>query len=430
MHINNSDGENVARQTWLRSPYILWSFWLVWLPFLVPMLIGLFLRHLPMLDLLLSLAGLMVFLGTYLWGTWQTVQQRLLAQASPRKDQLVLAWLQLALLSTLSCVLVLNFGPNWNGLFFFTCAYASGRFPFIPATAVAVILALLNGATSRLGGANWLDLVSPTLLIVIINFAVILQGQWIRTRQQLEIAREEIAHFAALEERLRIARDLHDLLGHTLSLITLKSELAGHLLEANAERSALASEIRDIEQVARTTLQEVREMVAGYRTPSLMRELREAQAILTSAQISYRFEDPMNLVQRLPAETTAILAWVVREGVTNVVRHSQAQWCRIRIQQTGHAIQMEMLNSGSGRSETTASRPTSPIERSDSERSGQGLRGLSERLAAVGGRCEAQACQDGGFCLIVSVPLSQEDAEERNFDMMATQTLERKTDKS
>lgn len=420
MHRNNSDGERAALQTWLRSPFILWLFWLVWLPFLVPPLIGLFLRHLPMPYLLLSLAALIAFLSTYLWGTWQIVQQRLFVPDPPRKERRALVWLLLVLLSTLSCAVVLNLGSGWSGLFIFTCAYASGRFPFSSAFVAMVVLVLLNATVSRLGGVMWLDLVTPTLLIVVVSFAVVIQVQWIRTRQQLEAAREEIAHFAALEERLRIARDLHDLLGHTLSLITLKSELAGHLLEANAERSVLAPEIRDIEQVARSTLQEVREMVAGYRTPSLVRELREAQVILTSAQMSYRFEDPMNLTQRLPAETTAILAWAVREGVTNVVRHSQAQWCRIRIEQTGHAIQMEMLNSGPRRSETIVSSPTPPTEEDAGKRGGQGLRGLSERCAAVGGWCEAKACQDGGFCLIVSVPLLQKEAEERHFDMVAT----------
>jgi len=377
--------------------------------------------------LLFSLAGPMVFLGTYLWGTWDNVQQRLLAPAFPRKGGQTLAWLSLALLSALSVALLGSSGRTWGGLFIFTCAYACGILPFIPATVTVTVLALLNGMVSRLVGANWLDLVSPTLIMTGVSFTVIMQVQWIKTSQQLEAAREEIAHFAALEERLRIARDLHDLLGHNLSLITLKSELAGHFLDANAQQSALATEIRDIEQVARTTLQEVREAVAGYRTPSLLRELQEAQAILTSAHIAYRFEGNMSLVQTLPAQTAAVLAWAVREGVTNVVRHSQARWCRIGVQQKDHAIQMEILNMGPGLSETTASLPEPTIFRGDSENRGSGLHGLSERLAAVGGRCEAHVCNDGGFRLTVSVPLAPEQAEERRFD--TSQALERETEK-
>lgn len=415
-------GKHLPSRKWWSSPYFLWLLWLVWLYFLISPLVELFQLHLPMPRLLFSLAGIMVFVGTYLWGTWDTVQHHLLATSSTTREMNVLAWLPLLLLSVLSCGLTLLLGPTWNGLFIFTCAYVSSRFPFIPVARTTVVLLCLSVAVGLLVGERWRDLVGLILLMIVVSFTVIMQTQWIKTRQQLEAAREEIAHLATLEERLRIARDLHDLLGHNLSLITLKSELAGHLLEANAERSTLAPEIRDIEQVARTTLQEVREVVAGYRTPSLLKELREAEATLASAHITYRFDGHMSIVERLPARIAVVLAWAVREGTTNVIRHSQARWCHIHIQRKHQEIHLEILNSGPGRSETNASHTAFIIENRS------GLHGLSERVAAVGGTWEAKPCPDGGFRLTVAIPMPLEKAEETHLDMMAT--LEKEREKS
>lgn len=419
MHRNDSGEQSAGLETWLHSPYPLWVMWIIWLPFVIPGMVKLFQSHPSLPHLLFSLAGIALFVSVYLWATWRNIQQRLLSQAVSRKNERREAWLSLLLLTALSVALSFSDG---QGLFIFVSAYASASLSLSSVAGVVALLALLNAVTGRLIGMSWLDLAQPTFLIVVVGALVLILVQWIETNRKLQAAREEIAHFAALEERLRIARDLHDLLGHNLSLITLKSELAGHLLEANAERAALATEINDIENVSRSTLQEVREAVAGYRSPSLLRELREAQTILTSANIVYHFAGDTELVYTLPPKTAAVLAWAVREGVTNIVRHSQARQCTIQVQQKDHEIQVEILNNGPARAETATSALEDTTAASDASRDGNGLRGLSERLAMLGGRCEAHACEGGGFSLTVSVPLVQEKSGERQIDALASQT--------
>ena len=189
------------------------------------------------------------------------------------------------------------------------------------------------------------------------------------------------------EERLRFARDLHDLLGHSLSLITLKSELAGRLLPAAPERAA--SEVHDIEGVARQALREVREAVTGYRQPALAEELESAREMLEAAGIRCRIE---NGAGTLPGTTDAVLAWAVREGVTNVIRHSGARSCEILVSRDGREIRAEITDDGRG---------SSP----GPDGAGSGLSGLAERVAARGGESEAGPLAEGGFSLRVSLPL-------------------------
>jgi two-component system, NarL family, sensor histidine kinase DesK len=193
-----------------------------------------------------------------------------------------------------------------------------------------------------------------------------------------------------MEERLRMARDLHDLLGHTLSLITMKSELAGRLLEKNPP--AATEQVHEVERVARQALREVREAVAGYRQRTLHSELDGARQILEAAGVVCTIEyDP----QSLSPSKDIVLAWVVREGVTNVIRHGRAQCCLIRITSSDTYIRAEISNDGYPRKET------SMVEW------GSGLSGLAERVAKVGGKLEVgrQSTSNGpGFQLSVEIP--------------------------
>jgi two-component system sensor histidine kinase DesK len=218
------------------------------------------------------------------------------------------------------------------------------------------------------------------------------------TSWQLRIAREEITRLAVTTERLRIARDLHDLLGHNLSLIALKSELARRLVSVAPERAIV--EISDVENVARTTLQEVREAVSAYRQPTLKSELQAAQEILAAAGIAYRYDGDESMIDSLPTTIEAVLSWTVREGVTNVIRHSRAHQCTIRVTRDAQEIGIEVIDDGVG---------VSSINSSDIE--GNGLRGLAERVEKLGGRCEASPRVGGGFLLAVSVPLAQQDRD-------------------
>lgn len=215
---------------------------------------------------------------------------------------------------------------------------------------------------------------------------------------ELHRAQDEVARLAAAEERLRIARDLHDLLGHSLSLIVLKSELAGRL----AERSPrVLQEIGDIESVARKALVEVREAVTGYRQRSLAEELDNARTVLAAAGV--RAE--VRTTGRLPGTETrdtslgvgtpaepldGLLGWIVREGTTNVVRHARATRCEIRLTYGGTHAMLEIVDDGKD-----GTGPYTP---------GSGLSGLSERVTSAGGTVMAGPEPAGGHALRVRIP--------------------------
>ena len=210
----------------------------------------------------------------------------------------------------------------------------------------------------------------------------------LETTEALRHAREELARLAVEEERHRFARDLHDLLGQSLSLIAVKSELIRKLLPERSERAT--DQAREIEQVARHVLQEVREAVRGYRQPTLSTEVAGARVALCAANIALCVEKSMGL---LPAAMEAVLSWAVREGVTNVLRHSQAQHCTLRLLQTEEAAWIEVSDDGVGKMEGAA---------------GTGLAGLRERVASLGGVVEADSRPEGGFRLCVRLPLAGE----------------------
>src|SRR5215470_11834904 len=200
----------------------------------------------------------------------------------------------------------------------------------------------------------------------------------------LKETRAELARMAVAEERLRISRDLHDLLGHSLSVIALKSELAGRTLESDPPRAA--REIAELEAVARRSLAEVRQAVTGYRQPSLAAELAAARRMLASAGVDCRVDAPGSY--DLPPEVDALLAWTVREGSTNIVRHSGARHAGITVTVTGTSASAELTDDGAG---PPAGRGT-PAAGGGAVRppgatgaTGTGLAGLAERAGRLGG---------------------------------------------
>jgi two-component system sensor histidine kinase DesK len=295
----------------------------------------------------------------------------------------------------LSLVIVLLGGNEWQGLIFFTCGYVGGSLSVRWTIFTATMLALLATGIGWLNGYGLPDLVQTIVFvpaIILITRIVMLS---ITTSWQLNDARKEIAHLAVETERLRIARDLHDLLGHSLSLIALKSELAKRLVNVAPERATV--EISDVESVARTTLQEVREAVSAFRQPTLKSELSAAQQILAAAGIVYHFEGDESMIDALPTTIEAVLSWTVREGVTNVIRHSHAHQCTIHVTRNTDEIGIEVLDDGVG---------FTSVDSAGTK--GNGLRGLTERVEQLGGRCEAFPREGGGFLLAVSLPLTQQ----------------------
>ena len=201
--------------------------------------------------------------------------------------------------------------------------------------------------------------------------------------KQLVAAREQLANLAVTEERLRFARDLHDLLGQSLAVLVLKSELVAKQLPEDSD-DTIRAEVRDIAQVARKSLNDVREAVAGYRRPTLQAEISSARSALRAAGIGLLVEDK---VGDLPPEQDGVLAWCLREAVTNVVKHSGAQRCEVRIFRDDGLTRLDVSDDGHGAALLNG---------------GSGLAGMRERVELVGGTMKVES--NAGLHVRVAVP--------------------------
>lgn len=387
----------------VRSPYVLWLLWVIWLPFVTPVIVGLFFSRTSLANVIISLVSVALFFAIYLWASWRRAQQ-LVALSADRKAEV---WLPIIALTALSVVLILMNGKDWLVLFNFICGYVAGRLSTRRVLQVVGGLLLLIAGLGLLLHIGWLDIGQAAFVICaisIISFSII---RSITTSWELHAAREEIARLAVTAERLRIARDLHDLLGHNLSLIALKSELARRLVEVAPHRAIV--EIGDVEQVARKALQEVREAVASYRQPTLSNELQSASEILAAAGIAYHYEGDAWSEDALPTVVEAVLAWTIREGVTNVIRHSRAHQCWIRVSCEQQEVHIEIVDNGTGTVRTAPDLSMVTDMAVSASGQGNGLRGLAERVDALGGKLDVGVCSGGGFRLAVSLPLISEN---------------------
>ncbi|MFF4379320.1 sensor histidine kinase [Kitasatospora sp. NPDC001547] len=288
-------------------------------------------------------------------------------------------------------------GPAFLTLFIYASVCVAIIVPVQYAVRALVAMAVLTAAIGTGVGAGADTVTTFALSAFLSGIAMTGLQRLVATMKELREARAAVAHLAASEERLRLARDLHDLLGHSLSLITLKSELAGRFMDAGKDEAARA-QVADIEQVARQSLIDVREAVTGFRRPTLPVELAAARTALAAAQV--RLEASPELVDAWPSladEETGALAWALREAVTNVVRHGEdATVCTVTADESWEAsgeryAVLEITDNGRGPGK---SHP------------GNGLSGLEERLALVGGRLETGPGERGrGFRLRASVPL-------------------------
>jgi two-component system sensor histidine kinase DesK len=343
--------------------------------------------------LVASLSCLALLAGLYLWLTLRRALSPadLTAQgpapASVRRRLLVIVVMALLVISL--TLLIPHVGMWW--LFMHAVVAAGLALP--PRWAAAATLSLLAVAA----GVAWLDGRVEVMLPLLVAFGAGATAirQLTLTVVQLGQAREELARSAVNEERVRFARDLHDLLGHSLSMIVLKSELAGRLVRDAPLRAA--AEVAEIEGAARDALREVRAAVAGYRRLSLRGELAAARELLSAAGIAANIEHSGGSV---PPEVDGLLAWAVREGVTNVIRHSRARSCTIRVGRADADVTVEVSDDGSGGD-------------TDGRTGGSGLAGLGERAASHGGRVVAGPRPGGGFRLVMEMSLSGTDGEQQ-----------------
>ncbi|WP_226024641.1 sensor histidine kinase [Streptomyces hyderabadensis] len=325
-------------------------------------------------------AGLLVFNSLYIYVAFRSFDKELRESPSTR--------LALAAMALVTCGLALAYGGSWL-LFFPLLGLAAGaalrgRWLGRWGWSLAVVAGVVAGVKD---GWNGLNIAYGTFLSTMVTAAILSLSDAVR---QLRAAREELATRAVAEERLRFSRDLHDLLGHTLSVIVVKSEAARRL--APRDLDAALTQITDIESVGRQALTEVREAVTGYREGSLGTELDRARSALSAADV-----DPV--VRRsgppLPPQAEALLGWVVREAVTNVVRHSGASRCEIAVAGSADRVRLTVTDNGTGAG-------------SSAQGPGTGLTGLRERLATAGGSLTAGAEPRGGFSVTAELPVRAE----------------------
>ena len=256
---------------------------------------------------------------------------------------------ELMLISAAMVALGLAFWPIsfGAGAFFI---YAAAMLGQLQSTRQAVygvaLIAIITVIEALLLRREFYHAAWPVAFVLIIGGINIHFCQVGRSNARLRLAHDEIEHLAKVAERERIARDLHDLLGHTLSLVILKSELASKLAERDPERAR--DEIRDVERIAREALAEVRSAVAGYRSGGLENEISHARNALASAGVA--LETQVDKTQ-LPPAHEAVLALALREAVTNIVRHAGARHCRIQLQATD--AQCVLVVADDGRAGTT-----------------------------------------------------------------------------
>ncbi len=354
---------------------------LVWLVFILVPVVDAISNNGPATEHYLAIAGATLFTVTYVWLVLIWFDER----AHWRPYALVGVLLALAIALTLAD------RGSWGFLFTYVAACAGLVVPaglgLQAVFAIAALAALCTMIDAGGGGAA----VGFAASTVGVGLLLVLMRDLRLRNQELTEARAELARSAVAAERERFARDLHDLLGHTLSVIALKAELAGRLLPDRPDQAA--AEVSDVEQVARQALSEVRQAVSGYRRPTLDGELEGARMALSAAGIDADFQrSPVTL----DPEVEAVLAWAVREGATNVIRHSGARRCQVRIRAGLQDAAVEVLDDGSG----------APIETARANgHSGNGIAGLAERAERMRGRIEAGRLPDGGgFRLAVSVP--------------------------
>ncbi len=349
------------------APYL----WLVWLGFFF---IPWALQSTSVETRLATAVALAIFLPLYFRFHWAPPRERL--------------WI-IGIIAAMGCAMI-PFSISGGGLLIYAGAFVG--YGMRPRPALLALAGLAAAGTieylwlgTPLGQWLWAPAVTA-----VVGLANIWGAERHRQHRALQRSQDEVKRLAATAERERIGRDLHDLLGHTLTLITVKAELAARLAERDLPGAA--REIREVEHISRNALQQVREAVGGYRSGGLDAELANARAALTSANVSLAEKvDP----PRLSGTQESLLAMVLREAVTNVIRHANARHCRIELDRRGGQLQLTVRDDGRG----------GPV------REGNGLRGMRERLKNVAGHLDVTSGRDG-TCLSILMPLRNAGAEE------------------
>ena len=375
-----------------------WVFSSIWLVYLIQPIYSLIQNHRDPLYIAGGVAVIVAFCAIYVPIVGNGIRWPRLAR---------FGLVAITLLAALACAV---YGKDWIPLWI----YVSAATGIVLAAAVPKHMAFLAiggvGACFTLFG--WLTHDNPSDYLVVLLPVLLVGIAMMGFRMQIELmrelgqARETVAKMAVSEERLRLARDMHDLTGQSLSMITLKSDLADkHLgrLPRSPETAAIHSELADIARVSRQTLHDIREAVSGYRRPTLAIELITARTALEAAGI--HLDDDPELITRsgtFDAEAEAALAWCLREAVANVIRHSGARNCAIRLIERRDELSLDITDDGRGPNPANGNAAN---DNAGNGNAGNGLRNMSERLSAVGGGLTLSPARPHGLRLTAAVTL-------------------------
>ncbi|TAM96518.1 MAG: sensor histidine kinase [Rhodanobacteraceae bacterium] len=276
------------------------------------------------------------------------------------------------------------FNPFAETYLIYACAVAAFCTSLRLAIGLMLAMLLLYSLEWAWIGFPWPYLVNALLVGLIVGISGMYQNVVRQRQAELRLSHEEVRRLAASAERERIGRDLHDLLGHTLSMVALKSELAGRLIERDP--GAARREIADVERVARDALSQVRSAVSGIRAAALAAELASARLLLEAAGVRMEYWSDGNA---LPSEVETCLALVLREAVTNIQRHARANRVEVTVIAGTERVVMRVRDDGRG---------------GVNER-GNGLNGMRERIVARGGEFAIDSPRGRGTSIEVSLPL-------------------------
>lgn len=331
-----------------------------------------------------GLVSTVVFCGVYIYAFSGARLFRLRATPRGGVDRVQPRALVLFLVMVaLAAVMVATLHANGLSAAVYVSVVGVALLPTRWALTVALVLGLGTEAAARLV-PGWEGAEGIGVSVGLATFAVWGIWQALRRSRDLAAAKEENAQLMVDQERARMARDLHDILGHSLTVIAVKAELADRLIDADPARAR--SEIADIQRLSRDALADVRSTVGGYREVSLPAEIARARAALSAAQIE---ADLPGSTDEVPSQLRELFAWAVREGVTNVVRHSAATSCRVTLDPDRVCVWDD------GRGSLAAAGAAA------SGTGGQGLTGLRERASAAGGVLVTESGPSGGFLLTV-----------------------------
>ncbi|WEN16485.1 sensor histidine kinase [Rhodanobacter sp. AS-Z3] len=354
-----------GKSPWADSVHLLWSLWI----FITPMFDH-GLRGYTTTWLLFTLASYPVFLLLF---------ARM--QLASRRTAYRYAWGMAVL-----CFGLMRWYPSGLSYFVYACVMLShcDRRQFRSyALQVLALNAIYVGLAWWIGYPSALLVIMPVTVFVICTIVTVEQLQHEKDAA-LSLSHDEVRRLAATAERERIGRDLHDLLGHTLSLITLKLELSRKLFDRDVE--AAKREVEEAEKVARHALAEVRSAVTGIRATDLAAEMASARLLLESSRVHLGYDaSPVDM----PAEIERGLSLVLREAVTNIARHAAASCVRIELRREHAAVCMQIKDNGRG----------------GLARDGNGMTGMRERVRAMGGTLGVESPLGGGTQLRVLVPV-------------------------